>query len=156
MNFDTLAAVRSALVVAGALTLSACGTSPTTSAEPESFEQIQAGTYRPAEQARFVDCVFDGFLGAQNMAAATHVRQTKRADGWRIDVIAAAFQYVVADVKEDGRYTVTRSTYARILNFDKEQLASKACLERFGTVAMDAPMQPRGVGGPGNHLRSGL
>lgn len=122
-----------------ASSLVGCGTAPTMSTDPGSYEPIQTGTYRPAEQARFVDCVFDGLVGSQNMAMSTHVRQTKRAEGYRIDVIAAAFQYIVADIGDDGRYTMTRSTNAKLVNFDKEQEAARKCLAAFGTVTMNAP-----------------
>ncbi|RQO54546.1 hypothetical protein DBV14_12930 [Variovorax sp. KBW07] len=77
--------------------------------------------------------MFDGFLGAQSMAMATHVRQTKRANGYRIDVIAQAFQYIVADIRDDGTYEVRRSKYSEALPFDKEISASQACLKQFTT-----------------------
>lgn len=133
------------------LALVGCGTAPTMSTDPGSYEPIQTGSYKPTEQARFVDCVFDGFVGAQNMAMSTHVRQTKRATGYRIDVIAGAFQYVVADIGDDGSYRLTRSTNAKLVNFDKEQQASKACLTQFGAVTVDAPLTNKGGSGPANH-----
>lgn len=120
-----------------------CGTAPTTANQPAKFDRVHAGTYDSAKQAQMVDCVFDGFLGSQNMAVATHVRQVKRANGYRIDVIASAFQYVVADVRDDGEYQLTRSTYAALVNLDKEEAASLACLEQFGKVMMAAPPRAR-------------
>lgn len=142
--------MKTSLLLATALALTACGTAPTMSTDPGSYEPIQAGTFKPADQARFVDCVFDGFVGAQNMAMSTHVRQTKRATGYRIDVIAGAFQYVVADVGDDGRYQVTRSTNAKLVNFDKEQEASRKCLASFGTVTLNTPPTDKSANQPYN------
>lgn len=131
-----LAALAAPLLMAG------CGTAPTTAARPDKFDTIQTGVYDAAKQPLFMDCVFDGFLGAQNMALATHVRQVKRSNGYRIDVIASAFQYVVADIRDDGEYQLTRSSYASLVNLDKEEAASLACLEKFGKVTMKAPPRP--------------
>lgn len=133
--------------------LGGCGTAPTTSARPDKFDMVHAGKYDVAKQALLVDCVFDGFLGAQNMALATHVRQVKRATGYRIDVIASAFQYAVADIQDDGGYRLTRSSYASMINLDKEEVASKACLEKFGTVTEAAP--PRQAYGSTNPYGQG-
>ena len=113
------------------LTLTACGTAPTTAARPASFHQVVEGKYRISEQPRMVDCVFDGFLGSQNMAVSTHVRQTKRANGYRIDVIAGPFQYVVADVRDDATFTVVRSDAAALVSLSKEEESSRACLRLF-------------------------
>lgn len=137
-------------LLAASLFLTACGTAPTMSTDPGSYEAIQAGTYRTAEQARFVDCVFDGFVGSQNMAMSTHVRQTKRATGYRIDVIAAAFQYIVADIGDDGSYRVTRSTNAKLVNFDKEQEASRKCLVSFGSLTLNTPPTDNSRNQPGS------
>jgi len=121
------------LMISAALcaALAGCGTAPTTATNAESFKRVQDGRYRASEQPLFVDCVFDGFLGAQSMAMATHVRQTKRANGYRIDVIAQAFQYIVADIRDDGTYELRRSKYSEALPFDKEINASEACLKQF-------------------------
>lgn len=125
--------LRVVLAALAAGALSACTTAPTTAAKPEAFWTVHEGTYRKAEQPEFMDCVFDGLLGAQNTAMATHVRQTKRAFGYRLDVIAGAFQYVVADIRDDGTYELRRSKFADMLPFSKEVDASAACLKKFAT-----------------------
>lgn len=123
--------LRVVLAALAAGALSACTTAPTTAAKPDTFWTVHHGTYNKAEQPEFMDCVFDGFLGAQNTAIATHVRQTKRAFGYRVDVIAQAFQYIVADIHDDGTYELRRSKYSDMLPFSKEVDASAACLKKF-------------------------
>lgn len=136
--------MRSIFAICASLALLAgCGSAPTTANKPTTFDRVHVGTYDATKQPLMVDCVFDGFLGSQNMALASHVRQVKRADGYRIDVIASAFQYVVADVRDDGQYELTRSSYASLVNLDKEEAASRACLERFGKVTAVAPPRPK-------------
>ncbi|MBB1601259.1 hypothetical protein A9977_14545 [Variovorax sp. UMC13] len=89
------------------------------------------------------------------MAMATHVRQVKRATGYRIDVIAGAFQYIVADIEDNGQFKVTRSTYAKLLNFDTEQISSKVCIERFGMLTFDAPLSTKPSQGQAGYGQSG-
>jgi len=121
--------ITSAALLATLLT--ACGTSPTTAARPDKFAKVHDGRYPIAQQAQLVDCVFDGFLAAQSLAMATHVRQTKRANGYRIDVIAGPVQYLVADVRDDGSYELIRSSYAGMVPLAKEEDASRACMLKF-------------------------
>ena len=142
--------IRTSIAFTAVLALTACGTAPTTAAKPDKFGLVHSGRYQPAQQPEFMDCIFDGFLGVQNMAVSTHVRQVKRADGYRVDVISAAFQYVVADIKNDGSYTLTRADAAALVDLTAEEDASMACLRKFNATDVvkgrsATPDEPRGV-----------
>lgn len=126
--------MRLTLCVVACASIVGCGTAPTTAARPDKFERVHAARFDVSKQPVFMDCIFDGFLGAQNMALATHVRQVKRADGYRVDVIASAFQYVVADIHDDGTYELRRSSYASMVDLTAEEDASMACLKSFGAT----------------------
>lgn len=122
-----------AAVAAGALLLSACGAAPTTATRPDKYVQVHAGRYDVAKQPLLMDCVFDGFLAAQSMSMSTHVRQVKRASGYRVEVIAGPFQYVVAEIRDDGTYELLRGTFAGLVPLSKEEGASLACLDKYRT-----------------------
>ena len=126
-------------VLSAATLLASCAATTTASA-PDQFTTLHAGPYDAAKQPLMVDCVFDGVLGVQNAAMATHVRQVKRANGYRIDVILESRQFMVADIRDDGTYRLSR-TYSAV-NLEKETVASRACLARFGRVAEDNPFRP--------------
>lgn len=123
-----------AAVAACTLFLSACGTAPSTAARPEKFVQVHAGRYDLPKQPLFMDCVFDGFLAAQNVNLLTHIRQVKRASGYRVEVIAGPYQYLVAEIRDDGTYELLRGTFAVLVPLSKEEGESLACLQRFGAA----------------------
>ena len=126
MQKITLPVALSALLV-----LAGCGNAPTTASRPDQFSIVSEGRYEVTRQSLMVDCVFDGFLSVQEQAMATHVRQVKRADGWRIDVIAGAFQYLVVDMRDDGTFKLIRNKAAVLVPLSKDEAAATACLNKF-------------------------
>lgn len=123
--------LKSVAVTAAVLAMSGCGTAPTTANRPDKFDQVQAGRYDVAKQLEFMDCVMDGFMGAQRVEGALQVRQIRRADGYRLDLISGPLQYLVASFKTDGSYELRRSSYAVMVNLTKEQEAAAVCLDGF-------------------------
>lgn len=123
--------LKSLAVATAVLVLSACGVAPTTANRPDKFDQVQAARYDVAKQLEFMDCVMDGFMGAQRMEGALQVRQIRRADGYRLDLISGPLQYLVASFRTDGGYELRRSSYAVMVNLSKEQDAAAACLVQF-------------------------
>lgn len=120
-----------ATFAAAALLLSACGTAPTTANRPDKFDQVQAGRYDVAKQLEFMDCVMDGFMGAQRVEGALQVRQIRRADGYRLDLISGPLQYLIASFRTDGSYELRRSSYAEMVQLANEQATAAICLDRF-------------------------
>jgi hypothetical protein len=114
--------------------LSGCGVAPTTANRPDKFDQVQAGRYDVAKQLEFMDCVMDGFMGAQRMEGALQVRQIRRADGYRLDLISGPLQYLVASFRTDGSYELRRSSYTVMVQLTNEQDAAAVCLNRFKAV----------------------
>lgn len=123
--------LRTIAALAATALLSACISAPSTSARPEKYVQVHAGRYDPVKQPVFMDCVFDGFLTAQSVNLHTHVRQVKRANGYRVEVIAGPFQYLVAEIRDDGSYELLRGTFAVLVPLSKEEAESLACLDQF-------------------------
>lgn len=78
-----------------------------------------------------MDCVIDGFMGAQRVEGALQVRQIRRADGYRLDLISGPLQYLVASFRTDGGYELHRSSYAVRVDLTKEQGPAAVCFERF-------------------------
>lgn len=123
------------LVVAGAcLLLVGCaqGTVPTMATSPEAFKVAQTARYLPADQLRFMDCVYDGFLRAAGNSFPTLVRQVKRADGYRLDVVWVRNQYLVADFKDDGSYQLSIWTNSSQIPIGREVEAAAVCAKTFG------------------------
>ena len=98
---------------------------------PERFRTVLEGRYRKAAQADMVDCVNDAMTSPMENILGAHVRQTRRADEVRVDLIAAGSQFLVARVQDDGHFRLDRSDYAGTVRFDRELSALAACLERF-------------------------
>jgi hypothetical protein len=120
-----------AVTVTAVLLLSACSTAPTTANRPDKFDHVQTGRYDVTKQLEFMDCVMDGFMGAQRVEGALQVRQICRADGYRLDLISGPLQYLVASFRTDGSYELCRSSYAVMVQLTKEQDAAAVCLDRF-------------------------
>ena len=105
--------------------------SATTAHTPERFRSVLESRYDRARQAEVIDCVNDGLTSSKENILLTHVRQTQRADGVRIDVVAAGSQLIVANVRNDGVLSVVRSDYNGALQFDRQLAAVRGCQERF-------------------------
>jgi hypothetical protein len=116
------------------LLLSACasGYIPSVAQAPDSYKPIQTARYKPADQLRFMDCVYDGFLQSQGNGFQTFLRQVKRADGYLVDVSGLQGQYLVAEFKDNGGYRLLGWTDTRMIPVSRESGASAACIAKFG------------------------
>lgn len=125
--------LRKIVLAAGSVVLAGCaqGIVPTMVTNPEAFKAVQTARYRPADQLKFMDCVYDGFLKAAGNSFPTFARQVKRSDGYRLDVIWVRNQYVVADFKDDGTYQLSIWTNASQIPVGREVDAAAACVKSF-------------------------
>lgn len=105
-------------------------TSVNTVATPSKFRTIVDGRYRKSEQAAMVDCVNDAMASPSENILLPHVRQTKRADGYRVDLVVAASQFLVAYIRDDGRFQLDTSDYSGVVKFNREETSIKACLSK--------------------------
>lgn len=131
MRNTGLMAMGASLLLAGC----AQGTVPTMVTSPEQFKVAQTARYLPADQLRFMECVYDGFLRAAGNSFPTLVRQVKRADGYRLDVVWVRNQYVVADFKDDGTYQLSIWTNPSQIPIGREVEAAATCIKTFGKPA---------------------
>ena len=107
----------------------------TTASRPEAFKTVQEAKYRPADQLRFMDCLYDGLLASQGYGVPTDIRQIKRADGYRLDVVGMVVQYIVIYIKDDGTYKLDVWTDPAQIYIGKELAASAACVKKFEVAA---------------------
>lgn len=131
MRFNLFVSIASTVV------LGACNAVPmeTTARSPEAFKTVETARFRPADQLHLMDCVYDGFQSSQAYGFATSVRQTKRADGYRIDVGWTHTQYLVADLKDDGTYRLSIWVNHAQIPLSNELAAASACIKKFGIPA---------------------
>jgi hypothetical protein len=73
------------------------------------------------QQFEFIVGITNGFTGAQRVEGALQVRQIRRADGYRLDLISGPLQYLVASFQTDGSYELRRSSYAVMVNLTRER-----------------------------------
>ncbi|MDQ0040849.1 hypothetical protein [Variovorax boronicumulans] len=123
-------------VISAVLLLSACasGYIPSVAQAPDSYKPIQTAKYKPADQLRFMDCVYDGFLQSQGNGFQTFLRQVKRADGYLVDVSGLQGQYLVAEFKDDGGYRLLGWTDTRMIPVGRETTAAAACVAKFSSA----------------------
>lgn len=105
--------------------------STNTVSTPEKFKPVLQGKFRKDAHAQMVDCVNDAFVSPMGDILIAHVRQTRRADNTRIDIVGADSQFLVGYVFDSGDFRVDKSDYSGVVKFDRQLIASRACLERF-------------------------
>jgi len=101
---------------------------------PSRFRTLIEGRYQPAKQAEMVDCVDDAMTSGVETILNLHVRQAKRADGYRVDIVFGSSQYLVANVRDSGRFQVLKSDYNGAVRFDRQEAALRQCLAEYGAT----------------------
>ncbi|QNK66346.1 hypothetical protein [Variovorax sp. PAMC26660] len=136
---DTVRTPALLLVLPALLATTGCNTVATgefmnsvnTVTTPGKFKRVLEGRYRKADQAKMVDCVNDAMASPVETTLLLQSRQTRRADGYRVDLVVGASQYLVAYVQDDGRFQLDKSDYAGVVKFYREEAGAKACLDQF-------------------------
>lgn len=98
---------------------------------PNKFKRVLEGRYRKADQAKMVDCINDAMASPVETTLLLQSRQTRRADGYRVDLVVGASQYLVAYVQDDGRFQLDKSDYAGVVKFYREEAGAKKCMDEF-------------------------
>lgn len=128
-----IAAVCLAALVSGctAIATGEFQKSTNTVSTPEKFKPVLQGKFRKDAHAQMVDCVNDAFVSPMGDVLIAHVRQTRRADNTRIDIVSADSQFLVGYVFDNGDFRIDKSDYSGVVKFDRQLTASRACIERF-------------------------
>ncbi|SEM06355.1 hypothetical protein SAMN05518845_115174 [Variovorax sp. YR750] len=114
------------------LALSGCTAYPT-EVTSETFETAMQGRYDPSKQALLADCIFDGWDTVMNYAIPSQARLVKRAWGYRVDAISLTNKLLIAELRDDGAFSVARMKERKMVTTLKLELdAATACLKRYG------------------------
>lgn len=127
MSFCKLGAALALAMLAG------CNAYPvaTNVSDAAAYKNVVTARYKPADQLRLMDCVMDGLIASQTWGFPTMVRQTKRADGWRLDVTWLVNQYLVVDIKDEGTFKLDIWTDKAQIPLTKELASADACVRKF-------------------------
>ena len=118
-------------LLAGCSSTGEYGKSVNTVYTPSKYQTLAEGRYRKADQPLMVDCVNDAMAAPADNILLSHVRQTKRADGYRVDLVGAASQFMVAYIRDDGSFRLLKADYSNTVQFIREEALVKACLAKF-------------------------
>ncbi len=101
--------------------------------EPEKFKLLSSGQIKPQDVPRFVDCLNDGFNRSHWGITNYEVRQTQRADGYRVETYTGSLNYLIvsADVFHNGKVNLLESEDAVFINTTGEREAFSHCLKQF-------------------------
>lgn len=110
--------------------LAACVTAPTRSDSGE-FKLTQHGEIPASSTQLFTDCLMDGFDASSTMLANVSVRQQRRAERYRVEVLTHSSVLISADVLDSGRVELYESSAAALVKLSGERKAFAGCLSRF-------------------------
>jgi hypothetical protein len=106
------------------------------------FKFRAAGAIPPDKVLAFLECVQDGLTAEQRYIHAM-VYQTRRVNGYRIDLKTDKYILLSADVLEDGRTQLLEGPAAGMLPSGAEIGRYEECVKRFGKPLSESPI-PRG------------
>ena len=109
---------------------SACVTAPTRS-DTAAFALTQSGEIPASSAQPFTDCLMDGFDASSFMLTNVSVRQQRRTERYRVEVLTRSSVLLSADVFDDGRVELYESSAAALVNLSGERKAFADCLSRF-------------------------
>ncbi|PTR14480.1 hypothetical protein C8R31_106153 [Nitrosospira sp. Nsp2] len=110
--------------------LGACVSAPTRS-DSGAFKLTQHGEIPTSSTQLFTDCLMDGFDASSIMLANVAVRQQRRTERYRVEVLTQSSVLLSADVFDNGRVELHESSAAALVNLSKEHKAFSDCLSRF-------------------------
>ncbi|PTR16959.1 hypothetical protein C8R31_101112 [Nitrosospira sp. Nsp2] len=110
--------------------LAACVTAPTRS-DSGAFKLTQHGEIPTSSTQPFTDCLMDGFDASSTMLTNVSIRQQRRTERYRVEVLTHSSVLLSADVFDNGRVELYESSTAALINLSKERKAFADCLSRF-------------------------
>lgn len=116
--------------VAALLALSGCS-APTQVGNPEAFKVVRSGSFLPSKVQTVVECVTDGFTVVTHLGQPFDLRQSRRANGYRIDLYAINSPVLLlsADLLDNGAAELRESFKASMTSLTGEYAAFDACLK---------------------------
>lgn len=125
--------MRLTLLLVGASLFAGACAAPSLRGDHENRYKLRAaGTIPIAKVPEFMDCVVDGFLREQRYVNA-HVRQLRRAAGYRVDLMTDKYTLLSADIRDDGGTQLVEGVAAGMIPTGAEIQQYETCLTRFGT-----------------------
>ena len=113
--------------------MTACVTAPPRSSQ-SAFKLIQEGRIPIKNTQGFTDCLMDGFDVASFVLTTASVRQQRRVEGYRVEVITNSAVLISADVSDTGYVKLFESEVAALVPTKEEQNVFAGCLKRFQTI----------------------
>jgi len=112
--------------------LTACVTAYPRS-DPGVFNLIQEGKIAAVNTQAFTDCLMDGFDMASFVTTTASVRQQRRVEGYRVEVLTNSAILVSADISDSGDVKLFESKIATLVPTTEEHKVFADCLNRFQT-----------------------
>jgi hypothetical protein len=113
--------------------MTACVTAPPRSSQ-SAFKLIQEGRISVKNTQAFTDCLMDGFDEASFVLTTAGVRQQRRVEGYRVEVITNSAVLISADVSDAGYVKLFESEVAALIPTTEERNVFAECLKRFQSV----------------------
>lgn len=113
--------------------MTACVTAPPRSSQ-NSFKLIQEGHIPVKNSQSFTDCLMDGFDAASFVLTTASVRQQRRVEGYRVEVITNSAVLISADVSDTGYVKLFESEVAALVPTKEEHNVFAGCLKRFQSI----------------------
>ena len=113
--------------------MTACVTAPPRSSQ-NAFKLIQEGRIPVKNTQAFTDCLMDGFDAASFVLTTAGVRQQRRVEGYRVEVITNSAVLISADVFDNGYVKLFESKVAVLVPTTEERNVFAGCLERLQSI----------------------
>jgi hypothetical protein len=113
--------------------MTACVTAPPRSSQ-NAFKLIQEGRIPVKNTQAFTDCLMDGFDAASFVLTTAGVRQQRRVEGYRVEVITNSAVLISADVFDNGYVKLFESEVAVLVPTTEERNVFAGCLERLQSI----------------------
>ena len=113
--------------------MTACVTAPSRSSQ-NAFKLIQEGHISVKSTQAFTDCLMDGFDVASFVLTTASVRQQRRVEGYRVEVITNSAVLISADVFDTGYVKLFESEVAALVPTTEERNVFAECLKKFQVI----------------------
>lgn len=113
--------------------MTACVTAPPRSSQ-NAFKLIQEGRISVKNTQAFTDCLMDGFDVASFVLTTASVRQQRRVEGYRVEVITNSAVLISADVFDTGYVKLFESEVAALVPTTEERNVFAECLKKFQAI----------------------
>jgi len=113
--------------------MTACVTAPPRSSQ-NAFKIIQEGRIPVKNTQAFTDCLMDGFDVASFVLTTASVRQQRRVEGYRVEVITNSAVLISADVFDTGYVKLFESEVAALVPTTEERNVFAGCLKRLQSI----------------------